>query len=58
MKIKNLTTIAAIAAATSTSYAPPVRRGESPKTPLSKKAKKVRAKNKAAKQSRKVNRKK
>jgi hypothetical protein len=39
-------------------YETGVRRGEPSKSPLSKKAKKVRAKNKIAKQTRKNNRKK
>ena len=54
--ISKLLSIAAMSAAMTT-YTPPVRRGELVKSPLSKKAKKVRAKNKVAKQSRKQNRK-
>jgi hypothetical protein len=54
--ISKLLSIAAMAEAM-TSYSP-VRRKEFVKSPLSKKAKKVRAKNKIAKQSRKSNRKK
>jgi hypothetical protein len=53
--ISKLLSIAAMAEAM-TSYTP-VRRREFVKSPLSKKAKKVRAKNKVAKQSRKQNRK-
>ena len=54
--ISKLLAIAAMSAAM-TSYTPPVRRSELVKSPLSKKAKKVRARNKVAKQSRKQNRK-
>lgn len=57
--MKSVHSLLAIAGlASMTSYEAPLRGGELIKSPLSKKAKKVRAKNKAAKQSRKVNRKK
>ena len=54
--ISQLLALAAMSEAM-TSYTPPVRRGKIVKSTLSKKAKKVRAKNMVAKQSRKENRK-
>ena len=55
---KMLSSFIAATAFCSNVYEPATRRCEEVKTPLSKKTKKVRAKNKAAKQARKNNRKK
>ena len=55
---KMLSSFIAATAFCSNVYETGVRRGDPSKSPLSKKAKKVRAKNKVAKQTRKNNRKK
>jgi len=57
--MKSIHSLLAIAGlASMNTYEPPVKRGEPARSPLSKKAKKLRAKNKVAKQTRKNNRKK
>jgi hypothetical protein len=57
--MKSIHSLLAIAGfASMNTYEPPAKRGEPARSPLSKKAKKLRAKNKVAKQTRKNNRKK